>query len=58
MKAANQKSFHINRAAFDKAIKQSFKKVDGFEYITPVALSAIALLTLFGLLPRLKEYST
>jgi hypothetical protein len=54
---ANQKSFDINQAAFDKAIKQAFKEVDGFEYITPVALSAIALLTLFGLLPRLKEYS-
>jgi len=54
---ANQKSFDINQAAFDKAIKQAFKEVDGFEYITPVALSAIALLTLFGLLPRLKEYA-
>lgn len=57
LKAANQKSFDVNQAAFDKAIKQGFKEVDGFEYITPVALSAIALLTLFGLLPRLKEYS-
>jgi hypothetical protein len=56
-KAANQKSFDINQAAFDKAIKQSFKDVNGFEYSTPLALSAIALLTLFGLLPRLKEYS-
>lgn len=54
---ANQKSFDINQAAFDKAIKQAFIEVDGFEYITPVALSAIALLTLFGLLPRLKEYT-
>lgn len=58
LKKANQKSFDINQAAFDKAIKQGFKEVDGFEYITPVTLSAIALLTLFGLLPRLKEYST
>lgn len=57
LKAANQKSFDVNQAAFDKAIKQGFKEVDGFEYITPVALSAIAFLTLFGLLPRLKEYS-
>ncbi|GAX44963.1 hypothetical protein NIES4075_59820 [Tolypothrix sp. NIES-4075] len=57
LKGANQKSFDINQAAFDNAIKQSFKEVNGFEYITPVALSAIALLTLFGLLPRLKEYS-
>ena len=58
LKKANQKSFDINQAAFDNAIKQAFKEVDGFEYTTPVALSAIALLTLFGLLPRLKEYST
>lgn len=54
---ANQKTFDINQAAFDKAIKQGFKDVDGFEFTTPVALSAIALLTLFGLLPRLKEYA-
>jgi hypothetical protein len=58
LKLANGKIFDINQAAFDKAIKQGFKEVDGFEYTTPVALSAIALLTLFGLLPRLKEYST
>lgn len=54
---ANQKTFDINQAAFDNAIKQGFKEVDNFEFTTPVALSAIALLTLFGLLPRLKEYS-
>lgn len=54
---ANQKTFDINQAAFDKAIKQGFKDVDNFEFTTPVALSAIALLTLFGLLPRLKEYA-
>jgi len=54
---ANQKTFDINQAAFDKAIKQGFRDVDGFEFTTPVALSAIAVLTLFGLLPRLKEYA-
>ncbi|AFZ25430.1 hypothetical protein Cylst_3275 [Cylindrospermum stagnale PCC 7417] len=54
---ANQKAFDINQDAFDKAIKQGFQDVYGFEMITPVALSAIALLSLFGLLPRLKEYS-
>jgi hypothetical protein len=54
---ANQKTFDINQAAFDKAIKQGFRDVDGFEFTTPVALSAIAILTLFGLLPRLKEYA-
>lgn len=55
---ANQKSFDINQAAFDQAIKQAFTEVNGFEYTTPLALSAIALLTLFGILPRLKEYSS
>jgi hypothetical protein len=54
---ANQKTFDINQVAFDKAIKQGFRDVDGFEFTTPVALSAIAVLTLFGLLPRLKEYA-
>ncbi|MBW4614001.1 MAG: hypothetical protein KME21_12145 [Desmonostoc vinosum HA7617-LM4] len=57
-KKANQKIMDINLAAFDKTIKQGFQDVDGFEITTPVAMSAIALLTLLGLLPRLKEYST
>ncbi|WP_341529600.1 hypothetical protein WKK05_09960 [Nostoc sp. UHCC 0302] len=56
-KNANQKVFDINQEAFDKAIKQGFKDVDGFEITTPLAMSAIALLSLLGILPRLKEYS-
>jgi len=56
-KTANQKTFDINQAVFDRAIKQGSYDLTGFEITTPVALSAIALLSLFGLLPRLKEYS-
>ncbi|OUL20268.1 hypothetical protein BV372_32760 [Nostoc sp. T09] len=56
-KTTNQKSFDINQAAFDKAIQQGFHDVDSFEMTTSIAVSAIALLTLFGLMPRIKEYS-
>lgn len=54
---ANNKAFDINQAAFDKAVEQGFKDVDGFEVTTPVVVGAIALLTLLGLRPRLNEYS-
>ncbi|MDZ8051213.1 MAG: hypothetical protein RMX68_018215 [Aulosira sp. ZfuVER01] len=56
-KTTNQKSFDINQAAFDKAIQQGFHDVDNFEMTTSIAVSAIALLSLFGLMPRIKEYS-
>ncbi|BAY25810.1 hypothetical protein NIES2100_56180 [Calothrix sp. NIES-2100] len=56
-KATNQKAFDINQAAFDKAIVQGLRDVEGFEITTSVAVSAIALLSLFGLMPRIKEYS-
>ena len=54
---ANQKTFDINQQFFDQAIKQGSQDTAGFEIITPMALLSVALLTLFGLLPRLKEYS-
>ncbi|HEY9606183.1 MAG TPA: hypothetical protein V6C85_31545 [Allocoleopsis sp.] len=54
---AHQKTFDINMAAFEDAIAQGFKDVDGFEVVTPIVTVAIAGLTLFGLLPRIKEYS-
>ncbi|MBD2355536.1 hypothetical protein H6G41_13080 [Tolypothrix sp. FACHB-123] len=57
LRITNQKAFDINQAAFDKAIQQGFRNLAGFEIKATVALSAIALLTLFGLTPRLKEYS-
>jgi hypothetical protein len=54
---ANQNTIDINQAAFDEAVDQGFKDVDGFEVVTPVVAVAIAILTFFGLQPRLKEYS-
>ncbi|MCC5658239.1 hypothetical protein LC608_14830 [Nostoc sp. XA010] len=53
----NQKAFDINQAAFEKVIEQGFRDVEGFEITTSVEVSAIALLNLFGLMPRIKEYS-
>ena len=55
-KNANTKNFDINQAEFDKAIKQAFQDIEGFEVGASGVLSAIALLVLFGLMPRLKEY--
>lgn len=55
-KDANQKTIDINQKAFDQAVAQGFKDVAGFEITTPIVVGAIALLTLFGLRPRLKEY--
>jgi hypothetical protein len=57
-KKANQKTFDINQAAFDKAIKQGFANVDAFEMKTGIALGMIAILSFWGVFPRLKEYSS
>ena len=54
---ALDKTIAINQQAFDQAVDQGFKDIEGFEITAPIALSAIALFTLFGLLPRTKEYS-
>jgi hypothetical protein len=56
-KNTNQQAFDINETAFKQAIQQGFQNVAGLELTTTVAMSAISLLSLFGLLPRLKEYS-
>ncbi len=55
--SALDKTIAINQQAFDQAVDQGFKDIEGFEITVPIALSAIALLTLLGLLPRTKEYS-
>lgn len=47
----------INQQEFDRAVDRGFKDLEAFEVITPIALSAIALLTLLGISPRVKEYS-
>ena len=53
---ANDKSVTINQQAFDKAVEQGFKEVDGFEITTPIVAVIISLLTLLGLRPRIQEY--
>lgn len=54
---ANQNAFDINDKAFNDAIAQASKELNAFESATPVVAIFVASLTLFGLLPRLKEYS-
>ncbi len=54
---ALQKTLDINQQAFDQAVDQGFKDVEGFEIIIPIVTIAIGLLTLLGLLPRWQEYS-
>ncbi|PZO38649.1 MAG: hypothetical protein DCF19_15720 [Pseudanabaena frigida] len=54
---ALDRTLAINQQAFDRAVEKGFKEMENFEIIAPVTLIAIALLTLFGLLPRTKEYS-
>ncbi|MBD2777413.1 hypothetical protein [Iningainema tapete] len=55
-KKEHTKAQDINKEAFEKAVAQGFKDVEGFEIVAPVVAVAISLLTLFGLLPRIKEY--
>jgi hypothetical protein len=52
------KTLAVNQDEFDQAVKRGFKELDGFEITTPIAIGAIALLTLFGLMPRTKEYTS
>ncbi|MEH1938802.1 MAG: hypothetical protein V7L01_01105 [Nostoc sp.] len=56
-KKANGKTFDINQAVFDREIQQGLSNIDGFEIKTAIAVSTVVLLSFFGLLPRLKEYS-
>jgi hypothetical protein len=56
-KKANQKTMDINKTEFDNSLKEGNEDLKNFEITTPVAMIAIGILTLFGLLPRLKEYS-
>jgi hypothetical protein len=54
---ANQKAYDLNKKAFDTAIAQSNQDIAGLEFNTMVVVLAIAVLTLLGLMPRLKEYA-
>ena len=53
---ANDRAFNINQKAFDEAVQQGLKDMDGFEISSPVVAVLVGLLTLFGLRSRLKEY--
>lgn len=55
-KVTNQKAMDINQAAFDKAIEQGFKNVEGFEIKVTVAAITISVLALLGMRDRIKEY--
>jgi hypothetical protein len=46
----------LNKKEFEDNIKLGEEHLDNFEMIASVALGSIAILTLFGLRPRLREY--
>jgi hypothetical protein len=53
---SNQKLREINEAVFEKKIEVANQRLNYFEIIAPLALGSIAVITLFGLRPRLAEY--
>jgi hypothetical protein len=55
-KDAHLEAVDINLKAMEDSVSKGLKDVNGFEVLGPVAMGAIALLTSFGLAPRLKEY--
>jgi uncharacterized membrane protein YqjE len=55
-KKIHTKLMELNKDEFDKNIKLGEERLDNFEVIAAIALSSVALLTLFGLRPRLMEY--
>ena len=46
----------LNKQEFEDNIKLGAQHLDNYEILAAVALSSIAILTLFGLRPRLMEY--
>lgn len=54
---ANQKAIDINLAAFNQSIEQSEQKMKNLEITTSAVIVTISLLTLLGLMPRIKEYN-
>ncbi|NJL67824.1 MAG: hypothetical protein HC894_15710 [Microcoleus sp. SM1_3_4] len=55
-KKAHLETMEINQKEFKLAIDASVNTLNGFEVKMPVLMGAIALLTLLGLRPRLREY--
>jgi hypothetical protein len=52
----NQTLREINEAVFKAKIENGNNRLNYFEIIAPIALGGVAVLTLFGLRPRLAEY--
>lgn len=50
-------TIEINQQEFDKAAASGRSHLAGFEYTAPVAMVIVIVLTVVGLLPRLREYS-
>ncbi len=55
-KDANQELRLINEKVFYSKIEGGNQRLNYFEIIAPIALGSVAILTLFGLRPRLNEY--
>ncbi len=55
-RAANEKVRLINERAFESKINAGFNNLNNFEIIALTSIGSIAILTLFGLRPRLAEY--
>jgi hypothetical protein len=55
-KNAHEQLRKLNENEFNKNIKTGIERLDNFEIIAAGALSSVAILTLFGLRPRLLEY--
>jgi hypothetical protein len=53
---SSQKLREINETVFYTKIESGNNKLNYFEIIAPIALGSVAILTLFGLRPRLNEY--
>ena len=56
LKKAHDEVLYINEHAFKNAIAEGFTDLKNYEVISSIAVVSIALFTLLGLLPRMKEY--
>lgn len=56
LRDANEKAVDINTKAFNQIKTETFQSLSGFEIKATTGIILIALLILFGLRPRLKEY--
>lgn len=55
--AALMKTLEINQTAFDLNLKQASDKLSPYDIWNPVLLIGIIVLTVLGLMPRLREYA-